>query len=213
MEVKVERLRQALKLVAPAVGKNAETENVLIGGDQVCATNHEVTISVPFPESEGEEFLLPYKAARKILENTPGYEVVILQIEGAKASFTTSRAVHSIAAGNPNNFPPPAEEPEHSVEVDGDEFLRGLEVVAPYASTETSRPVLTSIHMVLVLSQLGIGICLRKGTIELSWLVGSVDGGGGSDGQGQIRGAAGTGTTGRAPATGPGWQKLSPSDR
>ena len=65
----------------------------------------------------------------------------------------------------------------------------------------------------LVLSQLRLGICLRKGPIELSWLVGSVDGGGGSAGQGQIRGAAGTGTTGRAPATGPGWQKLSPSDR
>ena len=48
----------------------------------------------------------------------------------------------------------------------------------------------------LVLSQLGFGICLRKGPIELSCLVGSVDGGGGSDGQGQIRGAAGTGTAG-----------------
>ena len=65
----------------------------------------------------------------------------------------------------------------------------------------------------LVLSQLGFGICLRKGPIELSCLVGSVDGGGGNDGQGQIRGAAGTGTTGRSPATDPGWQKLSPSDR
>ena len=31
----------------------------------------------------------------------------------------------------------------------------------------------------LVLSQLGIRICLRKGPIELCWLVGSVDGGGG----------------------------------
>ena len=59
----------------------------------------------------------------------------------------------------------------------------------------------------LVLSQLGCGICLRKGPIELSCLVGSVDGGGGNDGQGQIRGAAGTGTTGRAPATDPGWAK------
>ena len=65
----------------------------------------------------------------------------------------------------------------------------------------------------LVLSQLGFGICLRKGPIELSCLAGSVDGGGGNDGQGQIRGAAGTGTTGRAAATDPGWQKLSPSDR
>ena len=65
----------------------------------------------------------------------------------------------------------------------------------------------------LVLSQLGIGICLRKGPIEVSCLVESVDGGDGSDGQGQIRGAAGTGTTGRAPAFDSGWQKLSPSDR
>ena len=68
-------------------------------------------------------------------------------------------------------------------------------------------------EITLVLSQLGFGICLRKGPIELSCLVGSVNGGGGNDGQGQIRGAAGTGTTGRAPATDPGWQKLSPSDR
>ena len=149
MEVKVERLRQTLKLVGPAVGKTVETENVLIGGGQVCATDHKVTISVPFLESEGEEFLLPYKAALKILENTPGYEVVILQVEGKKASFTTNRAVHTIQAGDPQDFPPPLEEPEHSVEVDGDEFLRGLEVVAPYAATDTTRPILTTVHMVL----------------------------------------------------------------
>ena len=65
----------------------------------------------------------------------------------------------------------------------------------------------------LVHSQLGFGICLRKQAIGLSCLVGSVDGGGGSDGPGQIRGAAGTGTAERAPATDPGWQKLGPSDR
>ena len=65
----------------------------------------------------------------------------------------------------------------------------------------------------LVLSQRGFGICLRKEPIELSCLVGSVEGGGGSDGQGQIRGWTGTGTTGRATSTDPGWQKLSPSDR
>ena len=65
----------------------------------------------------------------------------------------------------------------------------------------------------LVLSQRGFGICSRKEPIELSCLVGSVEGGGGSDGQGQIRGGTGTGTTGRAPSTDPGWQKLSPSDR
>ncbi len=65
----------------------------------------------------------------------------------------------------------------------------------------------------LVLSQLGFGMCLRKGTIELSCLVESVDGGGGSDGQGQIRSAAGAGTTGRTPAFDSGGEKLRPSGR
>ena len=65
----------------------------------------------------------------------------------------------------------------------------------------------------LVVSQLGFGICLRKGPIELSCLVGSVDGGGGSDGQGQIRCAAGVGTTGRTPASDSGWETPGPSHR
>ena len=52
------------------------------------------------------------------------------------------------------------------------------EIIAEILSTEAPD------EDVLVLSQLGLGICLRKGPIELSWLVGSVDGGGGSDGQG-----------------------------
>ena len=65
----------------------------------------------------------------------------------------------------------------------------------------------------LVLSQLGFSICSINKPILLSCLMGNVDGGGGSDGSGQIRGAAGTGTTGRAPATDPGWQKPGKGDR
>ena len=89
----------------------------------------------------------------------------------------------------------------------------GLVAARVTSSTIDYRDEFGDVELGLVLSQLGFGICLRKGPIELSCLVGSVDGGGGNDGQGQIRGAAGTGTTGRAPATDPGWQKLSPSDR
>ena len=65
----------------------------------------------------------------------------------------------------------------------------------------------------LVLSQLGFSIYLRKRTIGLSCLVGSVVGGGGSDGQGQVRSAAGGGTTGRTPASDSGWETSGPSHR
>ena len=51
----------------------------------------------------------------------------------------------------------------------------------------------------LVPSQLGFSNCLINRSIGLSCLVGSVDGGGGSDGQGQVWGAIGAGTTGRTP--------------
>ena len=64
----------------------------------------------------------------------------------------------------------------------------------------------------LVLSQLGIGICLRKGPIAAILSGGKLLMVGVAVilGQGQIRRGAGAGTTGRAPATGPGGQKLQP---
>ena len=65
----------------------------------------------------------------------------------------------------------------------------------------------------LVLSQLRFSNCLRKRTIGLSCFVGSVVGGGGSDGQGQVRCAAGGGTTGRTPASDSGWETPGPSHR
>ena len=66
---------------------------------------------------------------------------------------------------------------------------------------------------ILVLSQLRFSNCLRKRTIGLSCFVGSVVGGGGSDGQGQVRCAAGGGTTGRTPASDSGWETPGPSHR
>ena len=66
---------------------------------------------------------------------------------------------------------------------------------------------------ILVLSQLGFSICLRKRTIRLSCLVGSVVGGGGSDGPGQVRSAVGAETTGRTPASDSGWETPGPSHR
>ena len=67
--------------------------------------------------------------------------------------------------------------------------------------------------MLLVPSQLGFSNCLRNRSIGLSCLVESVDGGGGSDGQGQVWGAIGVGTTGRTPESDSGWEKLGTSDR
>ena len=65
----------------------------------------------------------------------------------------------------------------------------------------------------LVLSQLGFSIYLRKRTKRLSCVVGSIGGGGSSDGSGQVRSAVGAGTTGRTPASDSGWETPGPSHR
>ena len=70
-----------------------------------------------------------------------------------------------------------------------------------------------SVVVILVLSQYGFSKYLVNGPIKLSCVVESVDGWGGSDGQGQVRSAAAAGTTGRTPAFDSGGEKLRPSDR
>ena len=65
----------------------------------------------------------------------------------------------------------------------------------------------------LVHSQLSVRNYLIDRPIRLSWLVGSVDDGGGSDGPGQVRSAAGARTTEGTPAFDSGREKPGPSDR
>ena len=103
---------------------------------------------------------------------------------------------------------------------DGSETNRELDghAVKSINANLTSGADLTSAvrlneNMSLVLSQLRFSNCLRKRTIGLSCFVGSVVGGGGSDGQGQVRCAAGGGTTGRTPASDSGWETPGPSHR
>ena len=82
--------------------------------------------------------------------------------------------------------------------------LDGVPVDQLVDALETVRvcdPAVGSGAFLLVLSQPGVKNYSRKGPIGLSCMEESVDGGGDGDGPGQVRGAAGGGTTGRTPAS------------
>jgi hypothetical protein len=80
MEIRVERLRQVLALVAPAVAKRGAalpiTRNVLIANGQVRATNLEVSVAAPIPEAGENNFTLPFNLVRDSMTHLPSYEVI-----------------------------------------------------------------------------------------------------------------------------------------
>ena len=79
MRVQVERFRQALKLLQPAVsGQNATvpiTQSVLVRDGLLHATNLELTKSVPLPELSVHPFTFPFSQMLDTVSCLPGYEV------------------------------------------------------------------------------------------------------------------------------------------
>ena len=152
MQLQVERLRQALTLVEPAVAKRATlpiTQNVLVAVGQVHATNLEVEVSAPLPEAGDARFILPFKQVKEALKYLPRYEMLQAEISDSVVKFRTSKTQFQFNTYPTDDFPPLRGQPEHEAEVDGDAFLAGLEEVVDYAATEQSRPVLNGVCVTL----------------------------------------------------------------
>jgi len=153
METTVEKLRQTLKLLEPAVSKKATlpvTQGVLFAEGQARATNLEVAIVVDVPELGEEQFVLPFKTAMEILNHIPGNQVITLSFDEGEIKITSLRSQVKLAAGTVEDFPPlPTVEEEEEEALDGDAFLAGLQKVQRYAATDTSRPILTGVCITL----------------------------------------------------------------
>ena len=152
IRITVERLRQALTLVEPAVAKKATlpiTKNVLVAAGQLRATNLEVTVSAPLPEAGDAMFTVPFKQLKEALAHLPGYETLHVELVDHLLRANTSRTQFQLFTSPADEFPPLPAQPEHEAEVDGDIFLAGLEEVVHYAATESSRPVLTGVCVTL----------------------------------------------------------------
>jgi DNA polymerase-3 subunit beta len=151
MQVQVEKFRQALKVVKPAVARKATlpvTQNVLVQDGRLHATNLELYISVPLPELD-EPFTFPARQMEETLAHLPGYETLVVSVSNHEIQLQTSRVSFSLKGTGAEEFPPlPGPEP-HEAEVDGDAFLAGLRQVRAYCATDESRPVLTGVCVAL----------------------------------------------------------------
>ena len=71
MQIQVQKLRDILDLVAPAVSRRASlpaTRNVLFRDGHAITNNLEVTISVAVPELQQEAFMVDHRAISETLK-------------------------------------------------------------------------------------------------------------------------------------------------
>lgn len=151
MKVRVNKLRETLKVLQPAVaGRKATlpvTQNILVKEGRLSATNLELFISVALAEADGDAFTFPFAEMKDILAALPGYETVELEASANEVRLRTSHSAFTMEGLDAGEFPPePGVEPDE-VKVDGDAFVEALEALRPYAATEKDRPALTGIYV------------------------------------------------------------------
>lgn len=152
MQMRVDRLREALRLVQPAIPRKTAVpvlKNVLLRDGEAIANDLEVMVILDLPEAEGE-CLIPHHSALELLKYVPGNELLSIEQSKKKIEFSWEGGKASYDAVDPKEYPPVPEVKERvRGTVDGDILVKALRSVVDYCSTDTARPVLSGISLSL----------------------------------------------------------------
>ncbi len=151
MQVQVEKLRQALRLLEPVVPSKPTLpilKYVWLGEGKAVATDLEAAITISGLGAPTDMPLcLPYDTLVKLLASVPGHLVATITPDGKKATITAGQTEASLATMPSLDYPPiPGLTPTHVAAVDGDALVRALTTVLPYAAgKDDTRPVLQAV--------------------------------------------------------------------
>lgn len=152
MQVRVDRLREALKLLEPSVPKKPTLDvlkNILLKDGEAVATDMEVMIILSLPEIEGE-CLIPHRSALELLKYVPGNEMLSIEQAGKRIELSWDGGKASFDCPKPKDYPGISEvKVGVEGEVDGDSLVSALMSVVGYCSTESSKPVLNGVALSL----------------------------------------------------------------
>jgi len=152
MQMRVNRLREALNLLKPVVPKKATLpvlQNILLTDGKAEATDLEVAVALDMPEVDGQ-CLIPYRTVVELLKRIPGDETVTLEQKGMGLNLTWSGGKASYDANDPKDYPPfPKFDAKAQHSVDGDMLIGTLSLIADYCSSDEARPVLTGVTIYL----------------------------------------------------------------
>ena len=149
MDIQVQKLREALEVIGPAVPRKSKLEilkNILLKDGAVVGLDLDTAVAVALPEVT-EAALLPYRQLVQLLKTVPGSDTLRVELNSG-TRLTWSQGSATYPAANVDDYPlmPQTEAPEQKV--DGDAFMADLLAVESFCATEESRPVLTGVHLI-----------------------------------------------------------------
>jgi len=152
MEIQVNKLRELMELLKPAVPRKSTlpiTTYIRLGEGKAIATDLETMIIADLPEAE-EPMLLPFASIAEMLKYVPGNETIKIEAQNKKVSLAWSGGTASYPTQAIQDFPLLPEVPTRAEgTIDGDTLIAAMLAALPYVATEESRPVLSGVTLVL----------------------------------------------------------------
>jgi DNA polymerase-3 subunit beta len=152
MQMRVNRLREALNLLQPVVPKKATLpvlQNILLTDGKAEATDLEAAVALDMPEVDGQ-CLIPYRTVVELLKRIPGDETVTLEQKGMSLNLTWFGGKASYDVNDPKDYPPfPKVDAKAQHSVDGDMLVGTLSSMTNYCAIAETRPVLTGVAIYL----------------------------------------------------------------
>lgn len=152
MQLRVDRLREALELLQPVVPRKSSLPvcaNVLLKDGQAIATDLETAAILELPDAEGE-LVIPHSPVAKLLKYVPGGEMVALERKGKTLELSWQGGKASYEAADPTDYPPvPEVKAGAEGSLDGDTLVPALVSAAEYCATDDTRPVLSGVSLTL----------------------------------------------------------------
>ena len=151
MEIQVNKLRELMTLMRPVIPKKSTLKvagYIRVGDGKAVATDLETMVIYDLPEAT-EPMLLPYASLADTLKYIPGNTLKI-EAKDRKLSLAWDGGTASYPTEDVQDFPV-LPEMENRAEglIDGDTLISAMQAALPYTATDSQRPVLGGVTLVL----------------------------------------------------------------
>ena len=151
MEIQVNKLRELMTLMKPVIPRKSTlkvTGYIRVGDGKAVATDLETMVIYDLPQAT-EPMLLPYTSLADTLKYIPGNTLKI-EAQGRKLSLEWDGGAASYPTEDVQDFPVlPELETRAEGLIDGDTLVSAMQAALPYTATDTQRPVLSGVTLVL----------------------------------------------------------------
>ncbi len=152
MDIQVARFREVLGLLKPVVPRKTSLPiltNVLLKDGQAMATDLETMVVIPVPEVDAP-CLFPYTDVVKMLQYTQGGETLHIETEPGIVRMVWSEGKSTFNSKDPDEYPAVVDfKAVAEAAVNGDDLIPAMVSVLPYTASETARPVLNGVTLVI----------------------------------------------------------------